>query len=66
MKARPSIDKCQWCNEDLRRYATFYDAADRAGHWGWFCRRCFIGLGLKIGLGRGQEYDSETSEKVKG
>lgn len=57
---------CNSCLTDLRQHSTFYDAKTIYGHWALLCPRCFREIGLGLGLGRGQEYDSGTREKLAG
>ena len=67
MKAKPSIDNCQLCGDDLRRFDNFYDGRQRdSTQWAWMCLECWQYYGSGVGTGRGQEYDSITSEKVRG
>lgn len=57
---------CDWCHGALRSRITYYDAAIPGGQWGWFCRSCALMLGVRLGVGAGQEYDSQTNEKIAG
>ena len=50
----------------LRRFPTFYDAATDQGPWGWLCKRCFRNHGKGLGIGFGQEYDSDTNVQLAG
>ena len=65
--ARPSTDKCQLCQVDLRQFDTFYDGRVRGEtSWVWMCRECWRDYGAGLGTGIGQEYDSKTDEKLRG
>ena len=59
------LSNCNNCNRPLILMQSFYDAASDRG-WGLFCHQCFTSLGLKLGVGLGQKYDSKTLEKVAG
>jgi len=66
------IDKekqvCDVCTGKLTAYKTFSDASLPAfgGSWGWVCGDCASRLGVRYGVGLGQEFDSETLMKVRG
>lgn len=57
---------CDFCHTDLATTKTFFDARLETGQWALLCPVCFDLYGIGIGLGRGQEYDSETREKIHG
>jgi len=64
-------DICNNCQGDLKKYDTYYDASvftPMYGRriWGLFCKHCFGELGGKLGVGRGQEFDSKTNVQIKG
>lgn len=59
-------ESCDLCYKELRRSPHFYDAKTHTGSWAWLCRACFLMYAYGIGVGVGQEYDSETNEKVRG
>jgi hypothetical protein len=65
-KAHPSTDKCEFCKGNLKRNAVYYDGATNSGHWAWMCRDCWEFNGVGLGTGLGQEYDSETNNKLRG
>jgi hypothetical protein len=56
---------CDICNQPLRSSPTFYDASTARG-WCWLCLFCFHRYGRGLGTGVGQEYDSQTNEKLRG
>jgi hypothetical protein len=66
VKAHASTDKCEFCKGDLKRNAVYYDGATNSGHWTWMCRDCWEFNGVGLGTGMGQEYDSETNNKLRG
>ena len=67
MKACVKDDKrCDICGGSLFRKDRFYNARTVSGQWAWLCKMCFLSVGKGLGTGRGQEYDSETKEKLRG
>jgi hypothetical protein len=65
-KWQGQTETCDICQGPLTVGKTFYDARTQQGPWGALCRKCFIIHGVGVGLGKGQEYNSETLEKVRG
>ena len=57
---------CDICQKDLTKTVVFYDSRTQSGRWGLLCPACFRMYGTGIGTGYGQEYDSNTLEKIKG
>lgn len=58
---------CDLCKEDLRRFKEFYDARIIGSTtWAIMCPKCFNNLGVGLGTGLGQQYDSKTLEKING
>lgn len=53
---------CQCCGGALGK--TFVDGRLRIGPWAVMCRSCHRDLGVGLGIGRGQLYNTETGERV--
>lgn len=54
---------CDFCGEV---HAWFVDGATIDGPWAIMCPRHFMDNGVGLGLGKGQEYDSVTLQKIGG
>jgi hypothetical protein len=47
--------------------SVFYDCyVPQMRHWADVCHACFKQYNCKLGVGRGQKYNSKTGEKVAG
>lgn len=61
---------CDWCGEKLMDQPTCFDASIDRGSWGWLCERCgkqMLREGrIRLGLGRGQHFDTKTKQKLEG
>jgi hypothetical protein len=59
---------CDLCNEDATKKGEFFfDAVvrgPRGGVWALICERCVIGNVYGLGEGQGQQYRSDTKERV--
>jgi hypothetical protein len=60
--------KCESCEEDLSTVPYFVFGLTHSGKWELLCLNCHgtLGVGVGIGEGIGQMYDSKTLEKVQG
>jgi hypothetical protein len=69
VKAYPPT-RCDVCGQDLKSGETYFDASIPGppyhGRWGWACSDCAETRTILTGPGVGQEYDSETDEKIRG
>lgn len=59
-------EKCDICARPLRKYSSYIDGRTSRGPWAWMCAECFQYMGTGLGTGRGQEYDSQTNNKLRG
>ena len=57
---------CDICNADLEEQEYFVDGATHFGPWGLLCPKCHDEVGIGLGLGKGQKYDSQTLIKLEG
>ena len=58
---------CQVCHKRTEDDPYFYDAKTiLQGRWATLCQTCFDNIGIGLGTGLGQKYDSKTKEKVEG
>ena len=55
---------CQICGGEFG--VTFIDGAMARGSWAIMCKACHNQIGCGLGVGRGQEYDTQTREKIRG
>jgi hypothetical protein len=56
---------CDICNQPVTS-KQFVDGKTAHGPWALMCLPCFRVLGVGVGLGKGQVYDTETLEKTDG
>lgn len=56
--------KCDICGKPFG--PTFYDFKTAWGPWALACHTCFKAHNGKLGTGRGQEYDTNTKQKLRG
>jgi len=56
--------ECQECTSPL--VDVFYDAPTSNRIWGVICNNCFVKMGRKLGMGRGQKYDIKTLNMLDG
>ena len=64
MKWTGSHNQCDICHASFKKW--FVDGKTKMGPWGLMCEKCFRLHGIGLGLGRGQQYDAVTLEKIKG
>jgi len=58
-------DACDVCGRKPTPY--FVDGRLAGAHtWALMCPECFKALGVGLGTGKGQKYDSKTLEKLEG
>ena len=57
---------CDICSNSLKYKPKFYDARTKRGPWALMCPFCYAVHGVGVGIGKGQEYDSVTLEKING
>lgn len=60
------VINCDVCDRDLNKLEFFYDARTKQGWWGLLCKDCFKLHGVGLGVGRGQQYNTETRVKMAG
>jgi hypothetical protein len=58
--------ECDLCERALDFEKVFFDARTKSGRWGLLCPKCWLNVGVGLGTGKGQMYDSITLEKIKG
>jgi hypothetical protein len=56
---------CDLCNTDLTPKPWFVDGRTIYGPWALMCPRCHSEVGVGLGIGKGQKYDSKTLENLK-
>jgi hypothetical protein len=56
--------ECELCNRPIGK--AFIDGRTFRGPWAIMCEECHEELGVGLGLGRGQKYDSKTLLKIEG
>lgn len=56
---------CDVCNRTVTT-PTFIDGKTHHGPWALMCESCFAWIGVGLGTGRGQSYNSLTGEKISG
>jgi hypothetical protein len=57
---------CDLCRHPLSQVRFFVDGRlPFTGHWALMCPECFEVNGVKLGIDRGQKYNSNTLEKVE-
>lgn len=59
------VDKCDVCDKKIKS-ETFIDGKTTLGPWALMCEDCFDKVGIGLGTGFGQIYDTETKEKIDG
>lgn len=60
---------CDFCKSDLDvpyHKPWFVDGRTIYGSWAVMCPDCWHELGLGLGTGAGQKYDSRTLERIEG
>ena len=58
--------ECQLCDVELEACKYFVDGRTCVGPWALMCPLCHKGMGVGLGTGKGQKYDSKTLEKMEG
>lgn len=69
VKWRGQAEVCELCREMICPHTDdcwFVDGKTILGPWAVMCARCFGLLGVGLGVGLGQKYDSLTLEKIEG
>lgn len=60
-----TVRKCDLCDKAVGK--TYVDGKVKGmSSWATMCERCHAIVGLGIGTGLGQRYDSETGRKIAG
>lgn len=60
------LGNCDFCERPLKGFPKFYDAKTQLGPWALMCPDCYAHYGIGLGLGRGQEYATDTRLKLRG
>jgi hypothetical protein len=59
--------KCDLCGRELEKSSWFVDGRMAcSSSWALMCSACFHRIGVGLGIGKGQRYDSNTLEKIGG
>lgn len=58
------INGCEICSANLKNLQFFVDGKTSNGYWAVMCPKCFMTIGVGLGIGRGQAYDVLTREKL--